>query len=251
MSKPASRFSRTLALVLCAACVHDEAFAAETAPSDPKASTSQVSVSAEQISKTLNPYRDSVGPVVQRNPTPLGELAWIDSGGDRRPDTLTLNGKVIVPPRKAEDGSSYGLHEISWEGYEDQKTGEYGFKRLLITQSDLACQHILLDFTGPEVWVSPRFPEERQFRGADQGCVDVTWVKWDPPYPLFYLGGSEYPLVFGYNAKLKAVIGPVEAPPPPKCQSLVPQPFGAIEECMATERKRKQAKSQARPKVPS
>lgn len=253
MTKPTVESPCAMAFALCIA-VHGASLANAPAPSDPAESAPEFRVSAEAISKRLDPYRGAVGPVLARDITPLGELAWIDSSGDRRPDTLTLDGKVIVAPRKDEDGSVYGLREVSWESYVDVKNGESGIKRLLVTQSSLACQHILLDFTGPEVWVSPRFPEEKQFPGAEKGCVDVTWVRWDRPYPFFYLGGPEYPLVFGYNAKLKAVIGPVDAPPHPKCQSLVPQPFGAIEECIATLRsdsKKSPAKPQARQKSPS
>jgi len=253
MKRPSIRFTAaaTAMFIACSSVSADEIASPTSSASEPR-----VKLSAERIKKLLDPYPNAVGPVLRSEATKLGELEWIDSDGDGRPDTLTLSGKVVVPPRTAENGSLFGLFWVSFDG-ELERTGgkeRYTYKRLLITQSSLACQHILLDFTGPEVWVSPAFPEERQFPGAEKGCVDVTWVRWDRPYPFFYLGGPEYPLVFGYNAKLKAVIGPVDAPPHPRCQSLVPQPFGAIEECMATlraEKKKAQAKPKTQQKSPS
>lgn len=256
MRKPAIGFIRTLALLLCTAR-GDGAFADGAAPSDAAASAPEFKVSAEEISKRINPYRDAVGPVLETTTTPLGELAWIDSDSDSDPDTLSLGGEVIVSPRKSESGALYRLHEVSWDGFKDQKTGKYVERRILISQSTLNCQYILLDFTGPEAWVSPRFPDEKKYPGWVTGCINATWVEWNVKglYDVFYFEGPSTPILFGYNSKLKAVLGdidPDDVPPHPECKSLVPQPFGAIAECEASvkEREKKKAKPQTRSKAP-
>jgi len=251
-----NKFIRAVAMGLGLAHSH-QVFALDPPSSaGSAASGTESKVSAEQIKRVLDRYSNASGPVLKTEPTALGELAWIDSDGDRSPDTLALDGVVIVPPRKAENGALYRLTVVDFNGVDDRTTGKYAYRHLLIAQSSFNCQYILMDFTGTEVWVSPRFPDEKEFPGWMTGCVDITWVTWTPPYPLFYFMGPEAKTIFGYNPKLKAVIGPIDpddAPPHPKCQSLIPQPFGAIEECMKWEReeKKNRAKSQARPKARS
>ena len=60
----------------------------------------------------------------------------------------------------------------------------------------------------------------------------MTWVRWEKTLAFFYFGAEDYlwdkdgyhGWVEGYNPKLKAVFGPVDAPSPPKYCSLVPRP---------------------------
>ena len=88
----------------------------------------------------------------------------------------------------------------------------------------------MLDFTGPKVWISQRFPKDAGSRGGE--CLEMTWVRWEKTLAFFYFGAEDYlwdkdgyhGWVEGYNPKLKAVFGPVDAPSPPKYCSLVPRP---------------------------
>lgn len=155
-----------VALVACStsACSGDASTSSSAEP------TSAPKASAELVRATLNPFPNSTGPIKEKAITPLGELAWIDSNDDGRPDTLALQDQVIVSARKATNGALYGLREVSADGDKDPKTGKYVKKRILIEQSAVDCQQVLVDLTGPQVWVSSRFPDENKFPG---------WVKPD------------------------------------------------------------------------
>lgn len=260
MSNPAIGLFRGAILAIYVAHGHDAALAAGTTP--PSKSASSPAEATEEVSNRLDSsLGKSLGTVMEIDPTPLGEVVWIDSDKDHLPDTLVFKEEVIIAPRKAENGSLYSLHSIGRVGYRDQKTGKYGFRRLLVSQNSLNCQYLLLDFSGPEAWVSPRFPDEKRYPGWVTGCINATWIEWNVKgiYDVFYFEGPSTPILFSYNPKLKAVIGdidPDDVPPHPECQSLVPQPFGAIEECMAAvkereKKKKAKAKSQARPKSPN
>lgn len=101
---------------------------------------------------------------------------------------------------------------------------------MVVEERSWTCQYIVLDFTGPKVWISERFPKEAFQKGE---CVEMTWVRWEKNLAYFYFGADDQDWengvyrgwVEGYNSKLKAVFGPVDAPPPPKKYSLVPKPI--------------------------
>ena len=188
---------------------------------------STLTVSASQIREALR------SPDERIFQTLLGTLV-IKSSNDitRTPGKMFLNDELIYTARQDEPieylrGRPFSLRPISWQdnGKRDQK---YGITRLVVEERSWTCQYLVLDFTGPTVWISERFPKEVFQKGQ---CADMTWVRWEKQLAYFYFGadyqdwekGVYRGWVEGYNPKLKAVFGPVDAPPPPKDASLVPK----------------------------
>lgn len=143
------------------------------------------------------------------------------------PGKLFLNGELIYTARQQEvlphfRGRPFGLWAIDW-----QWKGERIW-RMVVEERSWTCQYVVLDFTGPKVWISKRFPEG--FQGGQ--CFDMTWVRWEKDVAFFYFGfGDQYwekgkylGWKEAYNPKLKDVFGPVDAPPPPRNASLIPKP---------------------------
>jgi hypothetical protein len=196
----------------------------------------------------------SAGSVRKVMPTLLGEVELVDTSGDGTPDTAVLKGETLVPPRKASNGGVYGLQEVSFDGKADKRTGRVLRRRLVLSQSFGSCQYIFLDFTGPKVWVSQRFPDAEEFPAwaseKTGGCIGMTWVAWKQPYSFFYFAGPEHPAIFAHNPKLQAVFGPIDpdqAPPHPKSNSLAPGSndpcfnVSGVEECRKEQEATKRA----------
>ena len=185
-------------------------------------------VSAKQIS-IEQPSPDDV------SQTPLGTLVIRHS--DDTTNTagkIFLNGELIYTARSAEvapdlKGKPFDLELVSWEENGKERP-HYRITKMVMKERSHTCQYIVLDFTGPKVWISKRFPKDAGYRGGE--CVEMTWVRWEKSLAFFYFGADEsdwdkdgyHGWVEGYNPKLKAVFGPVDAPPPPKNCSLIPKP---------------------------
>ena len=190
------------------------------------------SVTTEKIRATLSTTDERVFE------TPLGTLVIKRSDNVANiPGKIYLNNELIYTARSEgtypdTKGMPFNLSAVNWE--ENGKARpQYRITRLVVQEISYTCQYIVLDFTGPKVWLSKRFPEGFQ-RGQ---CFEMTWVRWEKNLAYFYFGADESDWekgkyqgwVEGYNFKLKAVFGPVDAPPPPRRASLVPRPVHLIE----------------------
>lgn len=184
-------------------------------------------VSTEQISEALRSPDEDV------SETLLGTLVIKHFGDSRNsPGKIYLNGDLIYTARQQEAlphlrGAPFRLYSVSFQT-NGKKQPDFRITRMVIRETSWTCQYIVLDFTGPKVWISERFPKDAFQKGQ---CVDMTWVRWERQAAYFYFGADEQDWekgvyrgwVEGYNPKLKAVFGPVDAPPPPKGASLVPK----------------------------
>ena len=189
-------------------------------------------VSAEQIRAALaSPDEDSFQ-------TPLGPVLIKHGGGSTRlPGQIFLNGELIYTARSKEENPEladvqepFSLSDVVGAGQRVPKRRNYSLKRAVIQERNISCQYLVLDFTGPKVWVSERFPKRAAKATA---CVDITWAEWTKDNIGIFYFGDEYYLwdkegyhgwTAAYNPKFKRILEPVDAPPPPKYCSLTPKP---------------------------
>ena len=224
---------RVLELCVCGAFGMSSCYAVGEVSAQAVSSTqtaepaSGATVSAAKIREALR------APDEESSNTPLGILV-IKSSNDstHTPGMIFLNGELIYTARKQEAiphlrGRPFNLSRIDFQT-NGKNHPEYRITRMVVEERSWTCQYIVLDFTGPAVWISERFPKEAFQKGR---CVDITWVRWEKQLAYFYFGADDQNWekgryrgwVEGYNPKLKAVFGPVDAPPPPKGASFVPK----------------------------
>lgn len=167
--------------------------------------------------------------------TPLGALVI------RRADTATntpgklfLNGELIYTARSEEllpqlRGQPFDLQAIDLWDTNNKKYPHFLINRMVVIEKSQSCRYIVLDFTGPKIWISNRFPSEE----TDQGeCDEITWIRWGDKQSYFYFGDGAslwdkdgyHGWVEEYDSKFKEISGTLDAPPPPKNCSLVPRP---------------------------
>lgn len=184
-------------------------------------------VSAETIRDALRAEKEYV------YKTLLGALVVrLSDDATDTPGKILLNGELIYTARQQEAlpqhrGMPFNLRVVSFQGNE-KKFPEFRITRMVVEESSWTCQFVVLDFTGEKVWISERFPKEAVQNGP---CMDMTWARSQNRLAYFYFGADESDWkkgryqgwVKGYNLKLKAVFGPVDAPPPPRDVSLVPK----------------------------
>lgn len=198
-------------------------------PAKPSATANKPAptVSAEQIRAALRSPDEDV------KQTPLGTVAIRRSDDSTNtPGKIFLNGELIYTARSEEviphlRGRPFNLDVVDWEENGKERLN-YRITKMVVREISYTCQYIVLDFTGPKVWISNRFPKG----SGSTGCLDLTWVRWEKNLAFFYFGADEsdwdkdgyHGWVEGYNPKFKEVFGPVDAPPPPKHCSLVPRP---------------------------
>ena len=190
------------------------------------------SVSTEKVRAALRSPDEDV------SETSLGTLVIRQSNDSTNtPGKIFLNGELIYTARSEEiqpnhRGRPFSLRLISFDTNK-KKQPDFQITKMVLEERSWTCQHIVLDFTGPKVWLSKRFPEGFQ-RGQ---CFEMTWVRWEKNLAYFYFGADESDwekgkyrgLTAAYNPKLKAVFEHVDIPPPPRRASLVPRPVHLIE----------------------
>jgi hypothetical protein len=212
-------FFGVVSIYICCLCCGMFAAYAQQAPKiSVAASAAKPILSAEKLGSVAGPHSGK-GPIKKAYITPLGTLELIDTDADNEPDTATLDGRLVIAPRKATNGLLYTLYEVSFKGYLDKKTQQYIHAQLVFEHHGDAydgCQQIFLDFTGRDAWISPPFPNAERFPGWVGGCLEISWVAWKGPYVFFYFGPEVTHPIFAYNPKLKAVIGPIDPDDAPK-----------------------------------
>lgn len=231
-----------LSLIICSALALSALASAKDNPAQAKSPaqpSAQVgkpeTVSAEKIRAALRSpdedvYQTSLGTLVIRR----------SDDTSNTPGKIFLNGELIYTARSEEliphlRGRPFNLRPISFDS-NDKKLPHFRITKMVVEESSYTCQYIVLDFTGPKVWISERFPK-KTFQGGE--CVDMTWVIWEKRGAFFYFGDDArdwskdgyHGWVAGYNPKLKKVLEPVnlDAPLPPKGYSLVPKPTHLLE----------------------
>lgn len=223
----------------CVLALSSSACGAQDDPAQPKspaqprtaASKPASAVSAEQIRAALRSPDERVFETL------LGTLIIKRSGNSTRtPGKIFLNDELIYTARSDgaypdPEGVPFNLSEVDFDT-NNKRPPDYRVTKMVVKEGSYTCQYIVLDFTGPKVWISKRFPEGFQ-RGE---CLEMTWVRWIKLGAYFYFGASYHDWdkdgyrghIEGYNSKLKAVFANVDAPPPPKDASLVPHRLDSL-----------------------
>jgi hypothetical protein len=133
------------------------------------------------------------------------------------PGKLFLNGKLIYTARSEEPlpqrrGRPFDLRSIDLWDTSDKKYPNFLINRMVVMEKSQSCRYIVIDFTGPKVWISNRFPSE----GTDQGeCDEITWIRWGKKQSYFYFGydaslwdkDGYHGWVEEYDSKLKEISG--------------------------------------------
>lgn len=226
-----SLFTCCVLVLSLSACDAKDNIAQSKSPAQPSAGVNKLAstVSAELIRAALRSPDEDV------SQTLLGTLG-IKSSDDstNTPGKIFLNGELIYTARSEEAhpdsrGKPFNLQAISFDT-NNKNYPEFRITKMVVEERSDTCQHIVLDFTGPKVWISERFPKDAGSRGGE--CLELTWVEWQKNIGIFYFG-DEYHLcdkegyhgwTAAYNPKFKKIMEPVYVPPPPKHCSLVPKP---------------------------
>jgi len=153
--------------------------------------------------------------------TPMGDVVVIDGAANNTPGNALIDHSLLLRARTGSNGKDNFQFTVVDFDTNGKSGADYRVTRMVLREGFYSCQHILLDFTGQAPWISERFPANVP---EDGKCLELSWVRWEPPYPFFYFGGEVHPYVMAYNQKLKKVVGPVDAPPHPKGASLSPAP---------------------------
>lgn len=167
--------------------------------------------------------------------TPLGTFV-IRRADDSTstPGKLFLNGELIYTARNEEPlphlrRRPFDLWSIDLWDTNDKNSVHFQINRMVVIEKSHSCRYIVLDFTGPKVWISDRFPSEETDQG---GCDEITWIRWGKKRSYFYFGDDAslwdkdgyHGWVEEYDSKFEEVSGTLDAPPPPKNCSLIPRP---------------------------